>query len=117
MFGFGMSEIVLILVIALLVVGPGKLPELAKTLGKGYAQFKRSLNDLKSAVNIDDLDIVPNKTVKDAYRDHWEKKKQSAESTAESSADVKPEETKTEAAQAEQVTSDTDEVKGKDTNG
>lgn len=113
MFGFGMSEVLLILVIALLVVGPGKLPELAKTLGKGYAQFKRSLNDLKSAVNIDDLDIAPNKTVKDAYRDHWEKKKQSTESAAEASAEAKAETAQT----VKEETSDTAEVKGKETNG
>ncbi|GAB1536003.1 hypothetical protein ADMFC3_16340 [Geovibrio sp. ADMFC3] len=113
MFGFGMSEVFLILVIALLVVGPGKLPELAKTLGKGYSQFKRSLNDLKSAVNIDDLDAAPNKTVKDAYRDHWEKKKQNTENSAEASA-----EPKAEAAQAaNNEASAPEDVKGKDTNG
>lgn len=78
MFGFGMSEILLILVVALLVVGPKKLPELAKTLGKGYAHFKRSFNELKSAVdlNIDDIVDTPNKTARDSYKEHWKKREQ-----------------------------------------
>ncbi|UOD35366.1 twin-arginine translocase TatA/TatE family subunit [Deferribacteraceae bacterium V6Fe1] len=54
MFGLGMSEIILILALALIVIGPNKLPEVAKALGKGYAEFKKVLNDFKDAVNIED---------------------------------------------------------------
>jgi TatA/E family protein of Tat protein translocase len=46
----GFSELVLILVIALLVFGPRKLPEIGKALGKGIAEFKRASNDLKQTV-------------------------------------------------------------------
>jgi len=42
MFNLGMSELVLILVIALVVFGPGKLPEVGKALGKGIQEFKRA---------------------------------------------------------------------------
>lgn len=49
MFGIGFTEIVLILVIALIVIGPDKLPEIAKTLGKGFADFKRQTDDLKQS--------------------------------------------------------------------
>jgi len=54
MFGLGMSEIALILVLALIVIGPKKLPEVAKALGKGYAEFKKMLNDFKEAVDIEE---------------------------------------------------------------
>jgi TatA/E family protein of Tat protein translocase len=45
--GLGMGEIVLILVIALVVFGPRKLPELGKTLGQAMAQFRRASEDFK----------------------------------------------------------------------
>ena len=53
MFGIGMTEIIVILVIALIVIGPEKLPELAKTLGKGMAEFKRATDDFRNTVYSD----------------------------------------------------------------
>jgi Tat protein translocase TatB subunit len=47
MFGIGMPELLLILVLALIVLGPKKLPELARTLGKGMAEFRRATDELK----------------------------------------------------------------------
>lgn len=47
MFGIGMPELLLILGLALIVLGPKKLPELAKTLGKGLAEFRRATEELK----------------------------------------------------------------------
>ncbi len=52
MFGMGMSEILVILVIALIVIGPKKLPEIAKSLGKAMGEFKRATNDLKDSINL-----------------------------------------------------------------
>ena len=47
MFGIGMPELLLILGLALVVLGPKKLPELAKALGKGMAEFRRATDELK----------------------------------------------------------------------
>jgi sec-independent protein translocase protein TatA len=44
MFNFSMPELGLVLVIALIVFGPGKLPEVGKALGKGLGELRRGLN-------------------------------------------------------------------------
>lgn len=45
MFGLGMPELILILVIALVVFGAGKLPDVAGALGKGIREFKKSATE------------------------------------------------------------------------
>ncbi len=53
MFGIGMPEMLLILAIALIVIGPKKLPDLAKSLGRAFAEFKRATTELKQSIDLD----------------------------------------------------------------
>ena len=51
MFGsIGMPELIIIFVIALIVFGPRKLPELGRSLGRSLAEFKKASNELKSTL-------------------------------------------------------------------
>ena len=54
MFGIGLPELILIMAVALIVVGPEKLPELAKTLARQMVELKRAANVLKDSLNDDE---------------------------------------------------------------
>ena len=54
MFGIGMPEMILILAIALIVIGPKKLPDLAKSLGRAMNEFKRATREIKESIDVDD---------------------------------------------------------------
>ena len=49
----GMQEIIVIFILALIIFGPKKLPELGKTLGKGLAEFKKASNELRQTWEAD----------------------------------------------------------------
>ncbi|MEW6146254.1 MAG: twin-arginine translocase TatA/TatE family subunit [Thermodesulfobacteriota bacterium] len=53
MFGIGTSEILIILLIALLVLGPNEIPKLAKTLGRGMRELERAKNELRDSIEFD----------------------------------------------------------------
>ena len=66
MFGIGMTELMVILVIGLLVLGPKRLPEMARSLGKGLNEFRRASGDLRreftavaDEARIDPVDLSP----------------------------------------------------------
>ena len=48
MFGIGFPELLMILVLALVVIGPKRLPDVARALGRGFTEFKRATDDLKT---------------------------------------------------------------------
>ena len=54
MFGIGLPELIIIMVIALIVIGPSKLPDLAKALGKGMAEFRKATQEIKNSLDMDE---------------------------------------------------------------
>ncbi len=59
MFNLGMPELLLILVVALIILGPKKLPELAKSLGRGLREFRKATDDIKDSLEKDLRPDVP----------------------------------------------------------
>jgi len=54
MFGIGLPELMIIMVIALIIIGPNKLPDLARALGKGMAEFRKATQEIKESLDVDD---------------------------------------------------------------
>ncbi len=54
MFGIGPQELLVILIVGLLVLGPKRLPESARSLGKGLAEFRRASSDLRQSLALED---------------------------------------------------------------
>ena len=72
MFGIGVPELIVILIIALIVIGPHKLPDIAKALGKAFAEFKKATEEIKNSVK-DDIEKTANsplQTPKEAKAPH-----------------------------------------------
>ncbi|PKN37563.1 MAG: twin-arginine translocase subunit TatB [Deltaproteobacteria bacterium HGW-Deltaproteobacteria-2] len=86
MFGIGMQELIIIAIIALIIVGPKKLPDLAKSLGKGFSEFKKATEgvteDLKDALKEDEK---PKND--DGWKDSLLMKKPDVEETKADSSD------------------------------
>jgi Tat protein translocase TatB subunit len=53
MFGIGMPELILIAVVALIVLGPKRLPDLAKSMGRALREFKKATSELKDTLQVD----------------------------------------------------------------
>lgn len=53
MFGIGMQELVIVLIVALLVLGPKRLPEVARALGRGVREFRKATQEIKESVDVE----------------------------------------------------------------
>lgn len=58
-FGIGPGELIIVLIIALLVIGPGKLPDVGAALGKSIREFRKASSDVEEATRIDTAPIPP----------------------------------------------------------
>lgn len=75
MFGIGSTELIVILVVALILIGPQKLPELIKNLGKGLSEVKKMSNDVKNTLDAEISAADEERTQKeDVQRDAARKK-------------------------------------------
>ena len=70
MFGLGAGEILVIGVIALIFIGPKKLPELARGLGRGIKEFQKAKNDLIDEVNSEELNEETKKLEAEIKKNH-----------------------------------------------
>ena len=69
MFGLGMGELIVILAIALIFLGPKRLPDVATTLGKAIRSFRKATRDLTDQLEIDDEVKAPLRELQSALRD------------------------------------------------
>ena len=89
MFGIGLPELIIIIIVALLVVGPSKLPDLAKSLGKALGEFRRMADEVK--------ETIEEEMVKEEPKDETKKEAEAPKGTDEAAAPPVTEETKAEA--------------------
>jgi TatA/E family protein of Tat protein translocase len=92
--GLGISEIAILLIVALLVIGPDKLPDMAKSIGKGYGEFKRAFGDIKKSVDITG-DFTKNSSTStkahaQTYKSRWEEAQTPQEPTVAQAAETAP---------------------------
>jgi TatA/E family protein of Tat protein translocase len=69
MFGLGMGELLVILAVALLVLGPKRLPDVASGLGKAIREFRKATRDLQNQIDLDESVAKPLQELKAALRD------------------------------------------------
>ena len=86
MFGLGMQELIVIFVIALLIFGPKRLPDLGRSLGRGLAEFKRASEELKEGLAVE----LSAEEEKAAAREHQEQQPVKAEAPPTAGPEKQP---------------------------
>lgn len=75
MFDIGFQELIIIFIVALLVFGPKRLPELGRAFGKALAELKRSLHDVKEQVETEFKETVDTTDIQEVVKEGSELKK------------------------------------------
>jgi Tat protein translocase TatB subunit len=91
MFGIGLPELLVIMVIALIVIGPKKLPDLARALGKGLAEFKKASQEIKDSLNLDEEIRTIKKETTETLNNFKESIDKAATDITDDAADEAPE--------------------------
>jgi Tat protein translocase TatB subunit len=58
MFGIGMPELLLVMALAVVFIGPKKLPDLARTMGRGMREFRDAINGLKQSLDLNEARVI-----------------------------------------------------------
>ena len=88
MFGIGSSELLVILIVAFLVLGPSHLPKIAKTLGNAMGEFRRVSTEFQRTLNLEVEKEEHEERKRQAEKDFFNQETQ-AEKTAENPAEAK----------------------------
>lgn len=59
MFGIGTAELIVILVVALIIIGPKKLPDIAKAMGRALGEFRRATDEIRENFDLASIDHKP----------------------------------------------------------
>lgn len=97
MFGIGIPELILILIVGLIVFGPSKLPEIGRAVGKGLREFRKASSALQSAINAPD-DPAPSRSPAPLHAGTSDARQEKEPAPAEASS-VEPVSTEKEMAQ------------------
>jgi sec-independent protein translocase protein TatB len=91
MFGIGSTELLVILVVALIVIGPSKLPDIMRTIGKGMAEFRRMSTDVKSTLEAEVERADREQRQAEAQKQLFPEKAEAAATVTPAAKDVKTE--------------------------
>jgi Tat protein translocase TatB subunit len=91
MCGIGMQELILILVVALIVIGPKRLPDLARALGKAMGEFRRATDDIRESLDVEghirtEVEDL-SKEVGEIKKDMWDFEREGQEKKADDGPD------------------------------
>lgn len=90
MFGIGSTELLVILVVALIVLGPKSLPQMARTLGKALGEFRRVSTDFQRTLNAE-VDLEDHqRRKKEAEKEFFSEEAKAEKPAAKSSAEAAP---------------------------